>query len=37
MYRHLVFANDFYIESLEGLNDPMLDNLLERLNAKWKL
>ena len=36
MYRHLVCPNDFYIESLEGLNDPMLDNLLERLNVQME-
>ena len=36
MYRHLVCANDFYIEALEGLNDPMLDNQLEILNVQME-
>ena len=36
MYRHLVCANDFYIDSLEGLNDSMLDNQLERLNVQME-
>ena len=36
MYRHLVCANDFYVESLEGMNDPLLDNLVDELNVQME-
>ena len=34
MYRQLVCANDFYVESLEGMNDSLLDNLVDELNGR---
>ena len=36
MYRHLVCANDFYAELLEGMNDPLLDNLVDELNVQME-
>ena len=36
MYRHLVCANDFYVESLEGMNDALLDNLVDELNVQME-
>ena len=36
MYRHLVCANDFYVESLEGMNDSLLDNLVDELNVQME-
>ena len=36
MYRHLVCANDFYVESLEGMNDPLLYNLVDELNVQME-
>ena len=37
MYRHLVCANDFYVESLEGMNDALLDNLVDELNVQMEI
>ena len=36
MYRHLVCANDFYVESLEEMNDSLLDNLVDELNVQME-
>ena len=36
MFRHLVCANDFYVESQVGLNDPVLEKLLEDLNTQME-
>ena len=36
MYRHLVCANDFYIESQVGLNDPALEKLVDELNQQME-
>ena len=36
MYRHLVCANDFYVESQVGLNDPALEKLLDQLNQQME-